>query len=345
MITSKEFAKKLGISQSTVSRAMNDSPLVPDEKKQYIQQKAAEYGFVLNSQARSLKTNRTGTVGIMFPRHYKSMICNLMLAHMYDLIQRELINYGYDILTVYDYSIEGSISEFERIVRCRKVDGFISMRINFTPRELKLIRDNNIPCVCMMHANQVYDYIDYFISDSEYSAYIAGKYLGEFKEYVPAIILLSVQEEKIEVEKRLSGFRRGLGEVGRSLPEENIFYCDLTMEAGYNLIIENQDFFKNQKVSILTHCDVNALGAIDGLLAFNRQIPEDAQVMGMDDVPISGWRHPGLSTMHVPAEEMVKQGCAALRDLIEKDENNAHHVTLKPKLIIRDTTSSKDKSI
>lgn len=97
MLTSKEFAKLLGVSQSTISRAMNDSDLVPEEKKRMIRQKAVEYGFVLNSQARGLKTNRTGTIGIIFPTHFVGMGTNLMIAHLFDLIQKELDRYNYDI--------------------------------------------------------------------------------------------------------------------------------------------------------------------------------------------------------------------------------------------------------
>jgi DNA-binding LacI/PurR family transcriptional regulator len=341
MITSKKLAKKLGVSQSTVSRALNDSPLVPEEKKNYIRQKAAEYCFVLNSQARSLKTKRTGTVGILFPKHYISMNCNLMLAHMYDLIQQELINYGYDIMTIYDYNEPNGLSAFERIIRCRKVDGFIVLRIGgFNSREQELLRVNNIPCVCMLHVMQNADFLNYFTSDSQYSAYAAGKYLGKFKEYSPAFLTLSVKEEAIETNKRIHSFRDGLGEWGRTLPDENIMACDLSIESAYTFVIAHREFFKKQKIAMLTHCDVMAFGVCNALTAIGRKIPEDVQILGMDDVPMASWTHPRLSSMHIPVEEMVPQGCAVLRELIEGNENRSLHKVFKPHLIIRDTTLS-----
>ena len=100
-MTSKEFASLIGVSQPTVSRALNNSNLVPEEKKQYIIQKAKEYGFELNSQAQSLKTKRTGTIGILFPKHFLGMNKNLMLAYVYDCIQKELSHYSYDIMVIY----------------------------------------------------------------------------------------------------------------------------------------------------------------------------------------------------------------------------------------------------
>ena len=101
-MTSKEFAEIIGVSQSTISRALNNSSQISVERREFIQKKAEEYGFVLNSQARSLKTNRTGTVGILFPKHFIGMSSNLGLAHLYDLVQAELSKYDYDVMVVYD---------------------------------------------------------------------------------------------------------------------------------------------------------------------------------------------------------------------------------------------------
>ena len=101
-MTSIEFAKMIGVSQSMVSRAMNDSPLVSSEKREYIKKKAMEYGFVLNSQAQSLRTKRTGTVAILIPEHFKGMSISIGLACFYDAIEKELVKYGYDIMVIYD---------------------------------------------------------------------------------------------------------------------------------------------------------------------------------------------------------------------------------------------------
>ncbi|MDP2816378.1 MAG: LacI family DNA-binding transcriptional regulator, partial [Rectinemataceae bacterium] len=61
MITSKELAKLASVSQSTVSRSLNDSPLISEKKKSEIKQLAKQYKFELNSQAKSLRTRRTNT--------------------------------------------------------------------------------------------------------------------------------------------------------------------------------------------------------------------------------------------------------------------------------------------
>ena len=139
-MTSKEFAEIIGVSQSTISRALNNSSQISAERREFIQKKAEEYGFVLNSQARSLKTNRTGTVGILFPKHFIGMSSNLGLAHLYDLVQAELSKYDYDVMVVYDGEKQNGLSTFERMIKIGKVDGFIIFRMESSKKDLELIK-------------------------------------------------------------------------------------------------------------------------------------------------------------------------------------------------------------
>ena len=152
-MTSREFAKLIGVSQPTVSRALNNSSLVAPETKEYVLKKAREYKFELNSQAQSLKTSRTGTIGILFPKHFISMNNNLMLAHVYDCIQQELSSFDYDIMVIYYDSNSRDFSRFERSIRKKKVDGFLVLRMELMDEEMELIQQHQVPCVFMMNAN------------------------------------------------------------------------------------------------------------------------------------------------------------------------------------------------
>ena len=161
-----------------ISRAINDTGLVSPEKKAYIQEKAAEFGFVLNSQARSLRTNRTGTVGILFPRHFLGMSANMFLAYLYDLVQKELRKHGYDVMVVYNAAGANGLSAFENIVKQHKVDGFVIFRLELSSQEVELIRKYRFPCVYLLHATDADGLSSCCISDSEYGGYLIGKNLA-----------------------------------------------------------------------------------------------------------------------------------------------------------------------
>lgn len=336
-MNSKEFAKIVGVSQSTVSRALNDSPLISEKKKAYIKQKAQELGFVLNSQARSLKINRTDTIGILFPKHFVGMTSNMMLAHLYDNIQRELCRYDYDIMVIHNNLTKHGVSLFEKVIKRRKVDGFIILRLDLSNRELQLVQDSKIPCVLMMNATRNIENFSYCLSDSEYGGYLAGKFLGAQKDY--QVLLLSILEEQEDASRRFEGFNKGLREEGTLIDEDSILYCGLSIKSAFQCIMNNKSRLLNKKTAIFAYNDIVAIGAINAIQKIGLSIPEDVQIIGMDDIPLASSIEPKLSTLHIPVKEITSIVCKLVRELIENPETTEKVQTvIKPQLVLRDTT-------
>lgn len=335
-MTSREFAKLIGVSQSTVSRAMNNSDLVPEEKRRYIHQKAREFGFVLNSQAKSLRTQRTGTIGILFPKHFVSMSANMMLAHLYDCIQKEMHNYDYDIMVVYYKSDTEDFSSFERIIRTRKVDGFLVMRMELSDAEMELIEEYQVPCVFLMNAGaKVGPNLNYLFSDSEYGGYEAGRYLGLFPEYQK--LFIAAGGERKDVSRRLLGYRRGLAACGCTLRDEDVLYCELSIRAAYACVMENRIRFKGKRSAVFAHNDMLGIGVISACRDLGYDVPEQVQLIGMDDIPLASQQNPALTTLHVAVEEMVPRSCRLLIDLIGGEKKLVQE-WIRPRLIVRETT-------
>lgn len=335
-MTSRDLAKLLGVSQSTVSRALNNSDLVPEEKRRYILQKAREYGFVLNSQAKSLRTQRTGTIGILFPKHFVSTTANMMQAYLYDCIQKEMHKYGYDIMVVYYKPEIEDFSSFERVIRTRKVDGFLVLRMELSDEEMQLIEDSQVPCVFLMNAGaKIRHNLNYLFSDSEYGGYEAGRYLGNFPDYQKAFV--TICEEREDAIRRLDGFRRGLASQGCQLLEENILYCRLGIDSAYQCILAHKDLLDGKRTAIFAYNDMLAIGIADACKRLGCAIPEQVQLIGMDDIPMATQLHPQLSTLHVAVEDMVPRSCKLLVDLINKEETLVQE-WIKPRLILRETT-------
>lgn len=317
-MNSKEFAKLIGVSQSTVSRALNNSNLVPAEKREYILQKSREYGFELNSQAKSLRTKRTETIGILFPKHFIGMTTNMMLANIYDLIQKEMNHYDYDIMVIYYDKESNDFSSFERIIRSKKVDGFLVLRMELSDTEMELIEKYQVPCVFMMNASaNVRDNLNYLFSDSFYGGYLAGKFYGEFENYHKMFI--TIREEMEDADRRLAGYQKGLREHGYELCEEDILYCNLSIESAYECVMKNIEKIRKQKTAIFSYSDIIGIGALQAVISSGISIPDQVQIMGMDDIPLVLSLHPKLSTIHVQVEEMVPRACQLLMNLIEKN--------------------------
>ena len=335
-MTSREFAELIGVSQATVSRALNGSPSVNEKTRIYIEQKAEEYGFVLNSQARSLKTSKTQTIGVLFPLNFDSLSKNLMFTHISDQLQRELSRRGYDIMIVYDHDPELKSNTFERVIRSGKVDGLINFRPQLLERETDLIEKFRIPFVSLHSALQERAMLHQLMIDEENAGFQIGQYLGSHDggKYV----YVAVNDEPTERSARLHGFMKGLAFAGKTLDEDAIFSADRSPDAACEEILAHGDFFKNTQTSIFVYNDMMALGVINALRELGVNVPEQAQVMGMDDIPLASWFTPRLSTMRSPVRQMVGDGCKLLIELIEGKEIEPQTVYYQSQMIIRDTT-------
>ena len=332
-MTSIEFAKMIGVSQSMVSRAMNDSPLVSSEKREYIKKKAMEYGFVLNSQAQSLRTKRTGTVAILIPEHFKGMSISIGLACFYDAIEKELVKYGYDIMVIYDKGVTDSPSSVERIIKAHKVDGFIDIRL--CSYDNSKMKQYNIPCVYMLNASARDLSQSICISDSEYGGYLAVKFLSRYRAYRPVYINVTATTDSIA---RKNGYIRGLQENGLELSPDDILDADLSIKGGYECVMQNKSVFMG-KIALFAFNDLVGIGVINACHELGIRIGEDIQIVGMDAISIAKEISPRLTTIDIRLEELARIGCEMLRDSIESKDSPVRSEIIRPVLCLGETTA------
>ena len=107
--------------------------------------------------------------------------------------------------------------------------------------------------------------------------------------------------------------------------------------SAYECIAKNIEEFTKEKTAIFTYSDIVGLGVVQALRNLNIKIPEQVQVLGMDDVPLSSVLIPKMSTVHVEVDTMVSKACGLLLKLISGETISAHE-WIKPHLEIRDTT-------
>lgn len=334
-MTSKEFAKLVGVSQSTVSRAMNNSDLISEERRNYIQKMAVKHGFVLNSQARSLKTNRTNTIGIVFPRHFVGMHVNLGLSYMYDFVQKELRKYGYDVIVIYNSSDETGLSTFEKTIKSHKVDGFIVLSLDITRQELELVRQYDVPMVYLLYAKRLDEYNSSCMSDNEYCGYLAGQYFGQFKDYTCYYL---EAEKNIDSIERRAGYRRGLAEQNVPWKDDHVFSCELSIRSAYECIIEHKNLFMSKKCAIFAYNDILAVGILSACRDLNLCVPERIQVIGVDNLPLCMDMFPELTSLQVFQDKIAEIGCDLLRKAVEDGDRKAVHIVVKPELVKGGTT-------
>lgn len=338
-MTSVELAKLIGVSQSTVSRALNDSPLISKEIKDKIKAEAEKHGYVVNIQARSLKTKKTGTIGILFPVNFESLGKNLMFTHIYDYLQQELIQNGYDVLMVYDYG-KSPQNVFENILKNHKVDGIISLRPTLKEKELNLLSSLNYPFVSIFLSPESEIVPNFFGMDEKELGTCAGEFFSNIKEDSKTVMLSLSPEDSESSRDRLKGFTSSLAINAKKL--DCFIECGFNMSDAYDAIKNNAQLFLENKVSLFVYNDMLAVGAIQALLELNVRIPDDTEIISIDDIPLASWIHPKLSTIHIPVKEMVIDGCNRLIEMIKGETFPPTTNIYKPYLVFRETTKKRN---
>jgi len=334
MITSKELAKLAGVSQSTVSRALNDSPLISDDMKSKIKLLAKEQRFEMNSQAKSLKTHRTETIGILFPRFFMNLSTNLYFTYLYDSLQVELSKYDYDLLVIYDSKQTDALSPLEKMIKRRKVDGLILVKSDLSGDEMDILGRSKLPFVSI--------FCDYDEpGDSKYAintyngGVLAGLHYARYTEYLP--LYVGSHMDSSDSSNRLNGFRYGLASGGMSRSEIETITCGMSVPQAYEAVMQHRAVFATKR-SVYVYNDLIACGILMALKDLGIAIPKQVQLISNDDIPMASWMTPSLSTLRFPTKHLITVACQRLVREIVSGNLEKENMQLSPELVLRGTT-------
>jgi len=336
-ITTKDIAKIAGVSQSTVSRCLNDSKLISEETKNRIKEIAAQYGFEFNANARSLSTNKTGTIGVIYPENFNDFSNNLYLSSLHNQLRDSLEKENLDLIVSFANNRYTGQSNIRRMVLRKKVDGLIIVRNDIDNETLMFLNKSKIPFIFMHHFIDDPDLsnIDIIASDHEYGGYLAGRYLAGLGHR--NIACIAVKGIGTEYDERTSGFKAALKDSKLTFDDRFLFYGDSTFKSGYSAVRENIDAIKGI-TAMFVHNDIMALGAIEALKEYGLKVPDDVSIIGYDDIELCTYFKPYLTTIHQQREEIARLACERLVELLKaKRPKTKKIVRLKPNLVIRDS--------
>ena len=279
-ITIKDIAKMAGVSHSTVSRSLNNSPRVKQETKDKIAAIAEKFDFEFNAGARSLSTKKTGTVGIIHPELYNDYSGSIFSNSLISEIMKRLDLAGIDSIPVFSENRENSSTNIRRLTRQQKVDAFIIVDSLVSVEDWKFISKFNIPTI-QLHYKPKYtppENINYIYSDNIIGGRLATDYLIEHG--CKTIMCITIKSEHPEILDRLEGFLLSMKNHNLDVDKNLIFEEECTLFNGEKVIREYKD--KLDKIDgIFVHADIMALGVINELESIGYSVPEDIKSLVM----------------------------------------------------------------
>ena len=346
VITIRDVAKESGFSSTTVSIVLNDAPLaryIPPSTKKRIEKAAKKLGYRPNLFARSLRSKRSHTVGVMV-FDMTDPYCTLILRG----IENTLYQSSYlPILT----DVHNERSRFERYLEMlldRRVEALIVLA-NWLFVDIDVLADlqrSSIPSVMIARELQT-DTVSSVIVDNEMGAYSAIEHLHSLGHRKVAFI--RGPKTLGDSAPRWQGVRSFAKRTGLELDPRLI--VDLpesgdpisSFEAGYKL---TEELLKRKRAftALMAFDDVTAFGAIRGLAKAGLRVPEHCSVIGFDDVAASSLYTPALTTIRQPMEAMgamaANLAIEGIKAVLEKREITAVHRRMAPELAVRESTRS-----
>jgi LacI family transcriptional regulator len=344
MVTIRDVAKESGFSSTTVSIVLNDAPLaryIPPVTKKRIERAAEKLGYRPNQFARSLRSKRSHTVGVMV-FDMTDPYCTLVLRG----IENSLYQASYmPILT----DVHNERSRFERYLEMlldRRVEGLVVLA-NWLFLDINVLADlekSSIP-TALIACELKGDAMSSVIVDNEFGGYAALEHLHSLGHR--KIAFIRGPKTLADSSPRWRGIRNCA--KAHDLELDSRLIVDLpesrdplsSFEAGEKL---TEDLLQQERqfTALLAFDDMTAFGAMRALAGAGRRVPEDCSVIGFDGVAASALFTPALTTVRQPMEAMgataVDIVLEGIKCVLEKREVIAQHRKMEPKLVVRDST-------
>lgn len=338
-ISIKEIAKLSNVSIATVSRVINNNGRFSETTRKKVQQIIDQYGYTANIAAKSLRTSKSKTIGLIVPN-----IDNEWFSHLVLEIEKYFFDKNYSVFICNTSQDEQKEIAYFKSLDSKLVDGIICISgIEEIPTDV-IVRD--IPIVCIDRKPK--DHTDaYYVESNHYSGgYLATEEL--IKKGCKRIALVSRNKTLSVNRQRLEGYRQALKDYGLTEYKELQLLLDPS-EPNYegskkaiNTLIKKNIPFDG----VFATNDWRAYGVMIGLTENNIRIPEDVKVIGFDDIYISHSCHPSLSTIRQDIFGLAKQASSLLMDLMNEKEIHVDqtHFILPVEVVRRDSTNNIKKS-
>lgn len=309
--TIKEIAQRANVSIATVSRALNNNPNVNETTKQLIQKIANELNYKPNLAARNFVKKTSNVIGLILPD-----IADEFFSELIKGVDEVCYDNEYYTMVVSTHRYRTLEETLSSLIRSGLLGGLIILIPNFNESIKRILSSTKIPVVLIGGGleNNEHDIISL---DNYQGVYDMTKYLIRKCNYTN-LVHLSGPADNDDAAIRIKAFRDCCNDC--NIPENNIqiIQGDFTRSSGALLGMEIMNL-KNKPEVIVAANDMMALGCYDAAKKKGLSIPDDIAITGFDDIFVSQYLTPSLTTVRAQIEE---EGHKAAELLMRKIKNN-----------------------
>lgn len=311
MVSMKDISLQCDVSIATVSKALNGREDISEETRERICRVAKEMGYLPNSSARALKTNRTYNLGVLFADEANSGLTHSYFSPVLDSFRRGAEDGGYDITFISHHAGKEEMSYYEHS-RYRGVDGVVIACVDFNdPAVIELV-NGDIPVVT----------IDYAFNNrtSVLSDNVSG--MKEIVNYIvehghEKIAYIHGADSSV-TRNRVGCFYRTLSELGIEVPDEYVREGVYHDPKSSMTITKELLALDNRPTCIIYPDDFSCIGGINVIESEGLSIPDDISVVGYDGQRIAKVMEPKITTYKQDTAELGRIAAKKLIEAIEQ---------------------------
>jgi DNA-binding LacI/PurR family transcriptional regulator len=328
--TISDIARLAGVSKSTVSRALNDSPLIGRETKDRIRVIAAEHRFALNEPARRLSRGQSNVAGLVMYGDSPFMPDVFMLELMAG-VSAGLLDQGYELLVVQPRAEEDDFAR--RYVQSGRADGFIVLSASCTPKRLEVLVESGVPFAVWGRRDPGSEFST-VSGDNLAGGRLAAQHLLEGGRR--RIAFVGGPDWAPEIAERRQGYEEALRGAGIEL--DPALLAPTPWQDAERYAAEAVGRLLDDGVAldaIAANSDRYAIGAIEALRVRGLEVPGDISVVGYDDSALARVVTPPLTSVR---QDGALAGRLLAGSLVQQIETGAvAHVAMPAELVVRES--------
>lgn len=327
--TQADIARAANVSTATVSRVLNDSPLVRPDVRKRVEQQIKKLGYFPHGAARALASNRSFTIGAVIPT-----LGNAIFANSVNALEARLAESNYTLLlAVSNYSPEAEAIQVRRLLE-RGIDGLMLIGNDHPPETYKALERAGTVYVNTWNYDPSQGHPNIGFSNRTAMAELADHIVALGHTSIGMLAGITAGNDRAY--DRLEGLRDALAGHGIALEDW------ATREVPYSIPIARAataELIENGRLPTALLCgnDVIALGVLFEAAARGIRIPEDLSVAGFDNLPLVEHIRPALTTVNIPTDEMGSLAADVLLEALATG-SSPRSIDLGASLLVRETT-------
>lgn len=324
----KEVARVAKVSTATVSRTINGSDKVSEDTASRVRRAIEKLRYYPDTNARALGSGRSNLYGLII-----SDITNPFFPELVKSFEDVAMRHGKEVLVANTNYDPVRAEHCARRMLQRKVDGVAIMTSEMHSKVLEDFHEQRIPLIFLDTARSRKQ-ISRIVIDYPSGIEAAIEHLHSIGHQAIGFIAGPAKYHSAKIREK--AFVKGLQKRGLPIPARCIQKGDHTISGGYRAMVRMLDQ-KHFPKAVITSNDLTAIGALRAIHEKGLRVPEDISLIGFDDITVSSYTQPPLTSIRIPRNEIAETAFHALVEMQSKPGANVYPI--RTEFITRQSTA------